>query len=169
VVPNAIIHLALMASIAFGILWAKKGLTHSRIGLVKFGDKAKQRTKVAFLVSFITVFLTSLVWVLSTNGYFLPKSSWLGQYGFDILIAVVILVLFSALAYSLNIIRFYLYGVLFAASIPLQVFLPRLKWFPLIASGIIITAIGVYLLIQFLKGFPAVDAEMDGGEEVAHE
>ena len=68
-----------------------------------------------------------------------------------------VLAIFSALAYSLNLTRFYLYALLLGFSFPLQAILGKNGWLPLLTSGLIITASGIFHLVRFLKNFPPVD------------
>ncbi|MGB2962454.1 MAG: hypothetical protein WBB69_00520 [Anaerolineales bacterium] len=158
---NMLFFLVVLGIIVFGQKRLKARLTPSRIGLVKFGDAAHKRLKVALLITSVLLALTAVTWGLSGQDYFLPAQSWLGTYGFDIFFALAILVIFSAMAYTLQLTRYYLYGLLFGASLLLQAILSD-RWFeglPVLLSGVIIVGIGVYLLTRFLKEFPAVAEE----------
>ena len=148
------------------IIWLqvkyKAQLGPDRIGLVNFGEKAQKRMKIAFLITSALVMLTVLTWVLSTKGYFLPTPSWLGAYGFDILIGVIILAIFSAMAYALELTRFYFYGFLLAFAF-MDIVPASLKdvtiQLPLGIAGLIIVAIGISLLMRFLQKYPVANAE----------
>jgi hypothetical protein len=143
-------------------LYLKSRLVPDRIGIVKFGGRSRQRFKIALLITGALVFLTTLTWILTSQGYFFPVPSWLDSYGFDILIGLAILAIFSAMAYTLKLTRFYLYALLLGFSIPLQTLVNDNYWLPLMSSGVIITVIGIILLSRFLKKYPL----MDHGEEV---
>ena len=154
------------------IIWLqvkyKAQLGPDRIGLVNFGEKAQKRMKIAVLITSILVFLTAGTWYLSSQGYMLPKGSIMGSYGFDILIAVIILAIFSAMAYALELTRFYFYGFLLAFAF-LDIVPASLKdvaiQLPLGMAGLIIVAIGVVLLVRFLNDFPSVQMDAEEGLE----
>ena len=91
----------------------------------------------------------------------MPTPSWLGAYDFDIFFTLAILAVFCAMAYTLEMTRYYLYGLLFSASLLLQALMQE-GWYeglPMLLAGGIIVGIGVYLLTRFLKQFPAVTEE----------
>jgi hypothetical protein len=67
---------------------------------------------------------------------------------------VIILGIFSALAYTLGMPRFYLYGLLLSASTLLQAMIANYNGTQFIVSGIIITIIGIFVLTQFVKKYP---------------
>ncbi|MGB2954519.1 MAG: hypothetical protein WBB64_00985, partial [Anaerolineales bacterium] len=134
-------------------------LTPSRIGLVNFGEKTQKRLKVAVLITFVLVLSTAVTWYLSAQGYMLPKGSVMGAYGFDILIGVIVLAIFSAMAYTLELTRYYLYGLLLGASFPLPTIFPISDGLPTLLSGVVIVSIGAVLLVRFLDKYPAVGEE----------
>ncbi|MCK4489245.1 MAG: hypothetical protein KAU23_03245 [Anaerolineales bacterium] len=166
---NALLYLASVGLIIFLQTYVKNRLAPSRIGIVDFGKKANKRLRAFGLITAVLVVLTVLTWYLSTQGYFLPtafpgSASWMGTYGFDILLAVVVLLIFSAMAYTLDLTRFYFYGLILGLSFPLQNLLPAYPRFPVLTAGIVIVAVGIVLLTRFLKDFPAVGTDI--AEEV---
>ena len=155
---NMIFFLVILGIIVFAQTRIKARLTPDRIGLVKFGDAAHKRLKVALLITSLLLALTAITWGLSGQGYFFPTPSWLGAYGFDIFFALAILGVFCAVAYTLELTRYYLYGLLFGTSMLLQAIITD-RWYeglPLLLSGVIVVGIGIFLLTRFLKEFPAV-------------
>ena len=158
---NMIFFLVVLGIIVFAQSQVKKRLGPDRIGLVKFGDAAHKRLKVALLITTILLALTAVTWGLSGQGYLFTTPTWLGAYGFDIFFALAILAVFCAMAYTLEMTRYYLYGLLFGTSLLLQALMPegRYEGLPMLLSGGIIVGIGVYLLTRFLKQFPAVAEE----------
>jgi hypothetical protein len=160
---NMLFFLVVLGIIAFAQTRIKARLTPERIGLVKFGQAAHKRLKVVLLITSVLLALTAVIWGLSGQGYFLPTPSWLGTYGFDIFFAIAILGIFSAMAYTLQLTRYYLYGLLFGASLLLKAFLSG-RWFeglPILLTGGIIIVIGAYLMSRFLKSYPPADADAD--------
>ena len=162
---NIIFSLGVLVVIFIGQFSLRARLAPSRIGLVKFGERVQKRIKTALLVGIILFFLTVGTWYLSSQGYFLPTPTWLGSYGFDILIALVVLGIFSAMAYTLELTRFYLYGLLLGATFPLQTLLPVYQGIPYFVSGAIMIGIGAVLLARFLREYPAVAADLEEGLE----
>lgn len=158
---NMLFFLAALIGISTVMMLIRKRLTPARIGLVKFGPASHKRLKAALLVTTTLLALTAVLWGLAGQGWFLPSPSWLSSYGFDIFFALVVLGIFCTMAYSLNVARYYFYGTLFGGGMLLQALhLPGLyEGLPMLAAGGIITAIGAYLLIRFLKEYPAADAE----------
>ena len=86
----------------------------------------------------------------------------MSSYGFDIFFALVILGIFCTMAYSLGVTRYYLYGLLFGASMLLQgIALEGLyEGVPMLAAGAIVTIIGAVLLARFLKQYPEIQEEV---------
>jgi len=162
---NIIFSLGVLVVIFIGQFSLRARLAPSRIGLVKFGERVQKRIKTALLVGIILFFLTVGTWYLSSQGYFLPTPMWLGSYGFDILIALVVLGIFSAMAYTLELTRFYLYGLLLGATFPLQTLLPVYQGIPYFVSGAIMIGIGAVLLARFLREYTAVAADLEEGLE----
>lgn len=153
----------------------RQRITPSRIGLVSFGEKTKKRTRVALIVTVVLFILTVLTWVGAAGGKFFPFPSWMGSYGVEIIAALVILAIFFSIAYSLELTRFYLYGVLMAASLILQAALDTYDGVQFLTTGLIITAIGLVLMNRFLKQFPEVSedtqavAVAEAGAEVSND
>jgi hypothetical protein len=142
----------------------KKRITPSRIGIVEFGEKVKNRAKVALLITVVLFTLTVLTWVGAAQGFFNLLPDWLGSYGVEIIFAVVILSIFGSIAYTLEMTRFYLYGFMLSISLILQAFLDTYDGVQFLASGLIITVIGFFLMHRFLKQFPEQLAAADNGE-----
>ena len=149
------------------IMWLqvkfKSRIAPERIGVVSFGQKTQKRMKVAVLITSLLVFLTAGTWYLSSRGTMLPKGSIMGSYGFDIMIALVILGIFSAMAYTLQITRFYFYGLLlgFAFLDMIDIPFPNLTiQVPLTVAGLVIVSVGVVLLARFLKNYPEMIEEV---------
>jgi hypothetical protein len=155
---NMLFFVLLLVGISAVLMGVRKRLVPSRLGLVTFGSASRKRLKTGLLITTLLLAVSAVLWGLAGQGWFLPSPSWLSSYGFDIFFALVILGIFCTMAYSLGVIRYYLYGLLFGASMLLQgIALEGLyEGVPMLAAGGIITAIGIYLLVQFLNRFPAV-------------
>ena len=155
---NMLFFVLLLVGISAILMGIRKRITPSRLGLVSFGPLSRRRLKTALLVTTLLLAATAVLWGLAGQGYFLPSPSWLSSYGFDIFFALVILGIFCTMAYSLGVIRYYLYGLLFGAGLLLQgiALEGTYEGVPMLVAGGIITAIGIWLLVQFLNRFPAV-------------
>jgi hypothetical protein len=168
VAVNILFFFAVLGTIIWLQVKFKGQLGPDRIGLVNFGEKAQKRMKIAVLITSLLVFLTAVTWYLSSQGYMLPKGSIMGTFGFDILLAVIILAIFSAMAYALELTRYYFYGFLLAFAF-MDIVPASLKdvtiQLPLGIAGLIIVAIGVALLVRFLDKYPTANAEegLDNG------
>ena len=164
VTGNVIFSLAALAVIFVGQVWAKKRLAPSRIGLVTLGERTQKRLKTSLLIGLILFFLTVGTWYLSAQGYFLSNSqglAWLGSYGLDILVAGIVLLIFSGIAYTMEMTRYYLYGLLLGATFPLQNLPLIYQGVPYFISGAVVIGIGIYLLSRILHKYPVIPAEME--------
>jgi hypothetical protein len=123
---------------------------------------------IAVLVGIVLFFLTAATWYLSAQGYYLPTptspgSAWLGSYGMDIMVGFIVLLIFSGIAYTLGLTRFFLYGLLLGACFPLQTLLPVYQGVPYFFGGAVMIGIGAVLLARFLKKYPVISAEEQEG------
>ena len=161
---NMLFFVLLLVGISAVLMRLRMRLAPSRLGLVTFGPSPRRRLKTALLVTTLLLAITAVLWGLAGQGWFLPSPSWLSSYGFDIFFALVILGIFCTMAYSLGVTRYYLYGLLFGASMLLQgIALEGLyEGVPMLIAGGIITAIGTVLLARFLKNFPPLDESEEG-------
>jgi len=157
---NAAFFLVVLYGIVFLTALIRKKLGPSRIGIVEFGDRIKKRGRYLTIITAILAALMILTWFLSSRDQFPDTSGWLGGYGFEFVVSLIVLViLVGGLAYTLGVRRYYFYGVLLAACFPLQAFLPFYEGAPFLAAGAIITFSGVVILARFLKKYPPLDEE----------
>jgi hypothetical protein len=144
---------------------AKKFITVPRMGTVKFSEKrrAKIKKSVSILLAFLILgIIASIVFTVGIIPY-----SWLSKRVQipSILWVVASIIGFSLAAYSLNIKRYYLYGILYAIPFPFYRFLkfiPKFSHLSLIMffiSGVIIIIIGTIVLVRFLRNYPQVKEE----------
>lgn len=160
---NFPLFLGALGTILFAQIWFKKRFSSSRIGIVKLGQRYQKRTRVVLLITVLLFTLTVLTWVGAADGMIFSLSAWMGRYGMEILVALVILAIFWGIAYIFKLPRYYLYGILLAACFPLQQQLPIYDGIPFLAAGAIITTIGVGILTRFLGKYPDLGEEgIDG-------
>ena len=161
---NFPLFLVALGTIVYAQIRVKKRLTPSRIGIVKLGERFKKRAWVVLLVTIVLFTLTVLTWVGAADGILTSLSvaqsaAWMGRYGMEIIVALVILAIFWGIAYTLELQRYYFYGVLLAAGFPLRDLIPFYEGVPYLAAGVIITGIGIYLMVQFLQKYPVANEE----------
>ena len=159
---NFPLFLVALGAIVYAQLRVKKRVTPSRIGIVKLGERFKKRALVVLLVTAALFALTVLTWVGALDGILVSLSALMGRYGMEIIVVLVMLAIFWSMAYTLELPRYYFYGVLLAAGFPLQQLLPVYDGLPYLISGAIITGIGIYLMSRFLKLYPPADANAGG-------
>jgi hypothetical protein len=160
---NFPLFLLVLGVIVYAQIRIKKRITPSRIGIVKLGERVQKRAKVTLLATVVLFALTVLTWVGAADGIFFSLSTVMGSYGMEIIVALVMLAIFWGLAYTLELQRYYFYGVLLAACFPLQHQLPVYDGLPYLIAGAVITGIGAYLMTRFLKAFPETSPEVDNG------
>jgi hypothetical protein len=142
------------------VLWAgKKFVTTPRMGLVKFGPKRKAGLRAMVVIVCVLLLVAALLgFLIATNrvrpelttGLSIPLVAW----------ALPLIMCFSAAAYFTDVNRLYVYGVLFAISMPIRIIFkqsPDLRGISLmgffVAGGIILLT-GVVLAIRFLRDYP---------------
>jgi hypothetical protein len=165
---NAIAFIGLVLIIVGSLSFVKSRLVPPRVGVVKFGPQAKKRLKNAVMVTFALVIAVLATWYLSAENIFqeptwdrLPK--WVTVFDVDIFFSLLTIALFSVLAYSFALPRFYLYGLLIGLgnlfSTILLVYRSITFQYPLAIAGLAILGIGVFLLIRFMRTYPIRSVE----------
>jgi hypothetical protein len=143
------------------IFAAKKYITAPRIGRVKFGSKRKARVKGVVAMTFVILLLGLFVGALWWGGIKAGLPEWVAGIPLPPVIWMVLFITgFSLAAYFLDFSRLYLYGVLYAISLPTRIILkqnPDLGSVSLIVyfvSGSVMVLIGAVLFIRFLRKYP---------------
>ena len=143
------------------IFAAKKYITAPRIGRVKFGSKRKAKVKGVVAMTSVILLLGLFVGALWWGGIKTGLPEWVAGIPLPPVIWMVLFITgFSLAAYFLDFSRLYLYGVLYAISLPTRIILkqnPDLGSVSLIAyfvSGGVMVLIGVVLFIRFLRDYP---------------
>jgi len=160
---NMVFFLAFLAAITISMGILRKRLVPERIGVVKFGPQVKKRQLVFLLITILLAAGMIATWVLSARGWSPIFPTWVRSWGFEIIVALIVLGIFGAIAYTMNIQRYYLYGVLLAATFMVQIIPPTYEGLPFLAAGAIITIIGIVLLYRFLKAYPVQEEEASNG------
>jgi hypothetical protein len=160
-----------------GLGWLiKKNLIGPRIGLVQFGGRTKRVIKKANAVTILMVVGTLILMVLAAGGLVNDPAwsvlpGWLEDFDLDMVFALVIIAIFSWVAYTLGLPRFYLHGFLMGAgnfvSTVLKASRGVLFAWPTFLAGMIIAVIGLLVLAQFIRKYPLpADPRMDSPENL---
>jgi len=122
---------------------------------------------VIVLATFGLVLATLLSpgWIPNMGSRGLPQ--WVDDLKVDMALTIVVIAVFSAMAYMFNVRRVYLYGWLIGlgnlASTALMLYAGFTFNLPLaVASGIIIV-VGAVLLVRFVRTYPVAEAEAENG------
>lgn len=160
---------ALAALIVLVFIASKKRITIRRMGFVKFGPERKGKilkSRITLLASFfagLVVFLAALLISYYTAGR--PKIVFL----FPVAWVANSIIVFSLLAYYLDCTRLYLYGVLFALPVPVDMAIKELAGVNLITIALVVPAVimltvGGVLLTRFLRDYPLPAQEISNGK-----
>lgn len=144
---------------------AQRSITRPRLGIVKFSKQRNRKRHWLFIILTLSILL---LLILTMKGILqkLPMT--------PVFVGGHILILCSVLAYFLNLYRLYLYGVLITLSFAVSEIVIHHTGiiargaFAWLASGVIIMAIGIFMLVRFLKKYPIPShktASAGGGDE----
>jgi hypothetical protein len=139
----------------------KRRMTTPRIGLVKTSARTNLQERRLMILVWVIVVFTGVVFIGSSLG--LSKQlgwtgGWLFDWGIDLLFGLLTFAVFSLLAYSLIAPRFYLYGALLGAAMPLTAILgDQGEWIsslPMMLTGVVMIIVGVLVFSRFVRQYP---------------
>lgn len=159
-----IIYIPLMAILGPALyMLGKKYITLPRLGYVKLGSKQKQKRKIV-IFSLITAVLITLIILTMILG---NKANSLGfvfgikvEFWSSTVVTLIIIGIFSIIAFVFMTPRFYLMGLIFGMSEPLYMFLThntQIKHVGVIAYGlpaVLLLILGTVVLKRFVKKCP---------------
>jgi hypothetical protein len=156
-------HILLLATIGLlvcaGYFLAKRFITYPRIGMVKFGPRAKVRQKRATVLLSLSALVGLALFVI----FMLSASGGLGITAPDILYPVAwsvnCLLVFGLTGYFWGQNRLYLIAVLYALPLPLligfrQILGANIGFLAFAVPATPIVVIGAVLLIRFIRNYP---------------
>jgi len=155
-----------------GLAWlAKKRITQPRVGLVRFSLGTVKVIRKANIFSWGLVILTFSLIILGSKQLIkepvwstFPK--WVADLYIDLFFTLIILGIFCLIAYVIDQPRFYLYGLLLGAgnciSTVLLVYHQVSFQWPTALAGLVISAIGIYILTKFIRLHPIVRETVHG-------
>jgi hypothetical protein len=157
---NMVVFLLAIVVLVGTLQLLRNRLVIGRIGEAEFSPPPQKSKRVFILITALIVVGMIAIWILTIPGWSTDLPVFLRNYGFPLVVALVMLGMFSAAAFFLDLPRYYLYGVLLAAGVPAQFLLTGIyEGAPFITAGLIITGIGVWMFTRFLKAFPAQKTE----------
>jgi hypothetical protein len=154
------------------VLWGGKHfITVPRMGRVAFSPARKARTRKLRLILFPVLIITGALFVLSQG--LLGQPAWWGDFGWlagTITITLLFITAFGLMAIFMDFPRLALYSVLFALPEILGVGLSRLTGSEAgflignLFSASVVLAVGVVVMIRFLRDYPAPEQAPPGEE-----
>lgn len=157
---NLVFFLIFIVAIILTLQVLRNRMVPERVGVVDYNVPERQSRRVFAMIAVLIIFGMIGAWVLSIRSWSSDLPPFLRDYGFGLVVALVMLGIFSATAFFLELPRYYLYGILLAAGLPVQSLLTGVyEGTTFIGAGMIISGIGVYLFVRFLKAYPKKDKE----------
>jgi len=151
---NLWFYLLVAAGILVFIL-GKRWITLPRLGQINYGPQRKTRLNVVRLVGFAAMVYTAVVLAMILSGADLNgvPVGWI----FVFLVPGV----FLLMAYLMNFTRLYGYALLAAVFVVISELYgdPAAAWAQIVA-GLVPLAVGIVLLVRFLRRYPVVDEQM---------
>ena len=144
----------LIAAGVLVVILGKRWITLPRLGQIQFSPQRQQRGNVVRIEALVVLLLTAVIFILLVMGVDLSglPVSWL--------FVVMVPGIFLLMAYMLDFTRLYGYTVLVAIFTVLGEFVgnPQAAWAQIIA-GLVPLAVGIVLLVRFLRRYPVVDEQ----------
>lgn len=159
---NLVFFLVFIFAIILTLQVLRNRMVPERVGVIDYQVPKQQSRRIFAMIAVLIIFGMIAAWVLSIRSWSGDLPPFLRDYGFGLVVALVMLGMFSAAAFFLEMPRYYLYGILLAAGLPLQSVLTGVyEGSTFIISGLIISFIGVWLFVRFLKAYPKKDGETE--------
>jgi hypothetical protein len=117
---NMVLFLVFIVAIILTLQVLRNRLVPEQVGAVDYSPPEKQSKRVFALIAILIIFGMIAAWILSIRGWSSDLPPFLQDYGFGLVVALVMMGMFSAAAFFLDMPRYYLYGLLLASGMPLQ-------------------------------------------------
>jgi hypothetical protein len=150
----------------FVFLRLKIKVTNPRIGLVKTSFSTNRQEKRLLILVLVMVVFTWGIFIGGSVGLFEGlgwTGGWLFGWGMDMLFGLLTFAVFSMLAYSLIAPRYYMFGVLLGAAMPLTALLrdqgERVSSIPMILAGLVMVFVGALVFRRFIRDYPLFSEE----------
>jgi hypothetical protein len=136
------------------VIWlvGRKYVTTPRIGLVKFGSPRIKRPTIAGMGPVAAVVIVFFFLLLVRPALDLSRAET------GLVLGILVILILSFIAYSIDFPRLYMYGVLLGMSMGLtEAFGDRIGSVAFLGSGCISLFIGLVLLVRFVQKYPKQD------------
>jgi hypothetical protein len=162
---NLVLFLAIMAVTVVGQQWARRRVAGPRMGRVRPRRTPKLRMVLIVVILLVVATLGMVILTLASPGWLPPLAfgpGWLRSYAVDIGAMVLVVGVFSLMAYQFSVARMVLYGFLIGGGNLASVVLERTAGLrfnlPLALAAVVILLIGIARLIRFLRAYPVREA-----------
>lgn len=153
------------------LLW-RRHLLRSRLGEFEPGPTRRRRISATRLVLLGSVLLGVVAFVAAAIAYRSDSSADVAGLVIPLLWFLNSMVVFGAMAYLLDVPRFYVHGVIIGLAMPILIW-PDVLWDTRIAPwlafggpGLVVAAVGLYKLTLFLRAYPVLDTEANTDGEI---
>lgn len=158
------IYAPLMVIIGPGLyMLGKKYITFPRLGYVKLGSKQRRKRRIVIFFIITAVLLTLIILKLIAGNQANNVGPVFGikaEFWSSAIVTLIIMGIFSILAFVLMTPRFYLLGIIMGISEPMYTLLihyTHIKYISVIAygvPGVLLFALGAIVLTRFVKKYP---------------
>lgn len=138
------------------LLFAKKYITAPRMGVVIIGRSEKRRMLPVYIIIAFSIIFNVIFEYMTRYGYYAGTRNILSA---QTIFATKAMIVFVLIAYFINFKRLYIYGILFAMTIPISKILQLKNIISdnregLLFPGLIIMIAGIVIFIRFIKKYP---------------
>lgn len=152
------------------LLW-RRHLLRSRLGEFKPGPARRRKISATRIVLLGSVLLGVLAFTVAAIAYRSDSSVDVAGLVVPLLWFLNSMIVFGAMAYLLDVPRFYIHGVVIGSAMPILIWPDVLwdtrvpPWLAFGAPGLIVAGVGLYKLIHFLRDYPALETEVAANGE----
>ena len=163
--------LGLAVAVTVPLLLWRRHLLRSRLGEFKPGPARRRKISATRIVLFGSVLLGVLAFAVAAIAYRSDSSVDVAGLVVPLLWILNSMIVFGAMAYLLDVPRFYFHAVVIGFAMPILIWPDVLwdtrvpPWFAFGAPGLIVAGVGLYRLIHFLRDYPALGTEVAGNGE----
>jgi len=162
---SGLLTLGLALAVTVPLLLWRRHLLRSRLGDFKPGPARRRKIATTRLVLLGSVLFGVVAFIVATIAYRSDADIDMAGLIVPLLWMLNSLIVFGAMAYLLDVPRFYVHAVIIGSAMPLLIW-PDMLWdtkvAPWLAFGLpgsIVASIGIHKLVAFLQAYPVLEAE----------
>jgi len=162
---SGLLTLGLALAVTVPLLLWRRHLLRSRLGDFKPGPARRRKIATTRLVLLGSVLFGVVAFIVATIAYRSDADIDMAGLIVPLLWMLNSLIVFGAMAYLLDVPRFYVHAVIIGSAMPLLIW-PDMLWdtkvAPWLAFGLpgsIVASIGIHKLVVFLQAYPVLEAE----------